>query len=118
MNQFRSVAVPGADVRLTAEGADRHRVLVEDQQVVAEAAVHVAHAAEARRQDARKERNEAAAQQSLSRPNRHRSIALATTSTGPDQFDGSLPTIQRNQLDLVSRVVHQTETDQDQESRV
>lgn len=46
--------IPGADVALPAEGADGYSVLVENWQVVAKPAVHVADAMEAGRQHARK----------------------------------------------------------------
>lgn len=52
MEQLRA-QVPGADVALSAEGADGNGVLIEDRQVIAEPAVHVSDAVEPRRQQPR-----------------------------------------------------------------
>lgn len=48
--------VSGTDVRLTTEGADSDGVLIQRDQVVAEAAVHVVRAVELGRMWAREER--------------------------------------------------------------
>jgi len=52
--------IPGADVALSAEGADRDGVLVERGQVVTEAAVHVADPVELRGQEAGEDGDESA----------------------------------------------------------